>query len=134
MITKDNLLKEISSGELLELSDLDSTGLMDEGRITYAINEALAYIASFILIPSNPTPLLMNIAVDLAINELRKAHDLGNKEIVKECDEKLLKMARGVLPTTISTSNETNTPRIGNAYKHTKRKYHSITKGFTHGY
>lgn len=133
MITKENLLKEISEGELLELSDLDSTGEIDDVRIDHAIAEALAYIASFILIPSNPTPLLINIAVDLAINELRKAHDLGNKEIVKECDEKLLKMTRGVLPTTISTSKEVNTPRIGNAYKHTKRKYHSVTRGFTHG-
>lgn len=134
MITKENLLKEISEGELLELSDLDSTGEIDDVRIDHAIAEALAYIASFILIPLNPTPLLINIAVDLAINELRKAHDLGNKEVVKECDEKLLKMTRGVLPTTISTSKEVNTPRIGNAYKHAKRKCHSVTQGFTHGY
>jgi phage gp36-like protein len=132
MITKENLLKEISEGELLELSDLDSTGEIDDVRIDHAIEEAEAYISSFILIPPNPTPLLLNIAVDLAINELRKAHDLGNKEVVKDCDEKLLKMARGVLPTTISTSKEVNTPRIGNAYKHDKHnRRRRVTDGFT---
>ncbi len=133
MITKENLLNEISEGELLELSDLDSTGNIDEDRISYAISQAESYIASFILIPDNPTPLLITIAVDLAINELRKAHDLGDKEVVKSCDEKLLKMARGVIPTFVTTSKDANTPRIGNAYKHTRRRHHSITRGFTHG-
>ncbi len=134
MITKENLLKEVSEDELLELSDLDSTGEMDDARIDHAIEEATTYISSFILIPSNPNPLLISIAVDLALNELRKAQGLGDKEVVKEADSKLIKMAKGVLPTIVSTSKEVNTPRIGNAYAHTKRKYHSVTKGFTHGF
>ncbi|WP_060825922.1 phage protein Gp36 family protein [Sulfurospirillum cavolei] len=133
MITKENLLKEISEGELLELSDLDSTGEMDDARIDHAIEEAKTYISSFILIPSNPNPLLISIAVDLALNELRKAQGLGDKEVVREADSKLIKMAKGVISTAISTSKEVNTPRIGNAYAHTKRRYSSITKGFTHG-
>jgi phage gp36-like protein len=132
MITKENLLKEISEGELLELSDLDSTGEIDDVRIDHAIEEATTYISSFILIPSNPNPLLISIAVDLALNELRKAQGLGDKEVVKEADSKLIKMAKGVLSTAISTSKEINTPRIGNAYKHDKHgRRRRVTDGFT---
>ncbi|MBN1839766.1 MAG: DUF1320 family protein [Campylobacterales bacterium] len=132
MITKENLLKEISEGELLELSDLDSTGEIDDVRIDHAIAEATTYISSFIFIPPNPNPLLISIAVDLALNELRKAQGLGDKEVVKEADSKLTKMAKGVLSTVISTSKEVNTPRIGNAYKHDKHnRRRRVTDGFT---
>lgn len=139
MITKENLLKEISEGELLELSDLDSTGEMDDARIDHAIEEATTYISSFILIPQNPNPLLISIAVDLTLNELRKAQGLGDKEVVKEADSKLIKMAKGVISTAISTSKEVNTPRIGNAYLHDKpKRRRRVTDGFTgrfpHGY
>lgn len=134
MITKENLLKEISENELLELSDLDSIGEMDDARIDHAIKEATTYISSFIFIPPNPNPLLISIAVDLTLNELRKAQGLGDKEVLKEADSKLIKMAKGVLSTALSSSKEVNTPRISNAYAHTKRKYCSVTKGFTHGY
>jgi len=102
MITIDDLEKELSSTELIQLSDLNGTGTIDSIVVDEAINDAIAFISSFLLIPSNPTPYLRTIAVDLAIYQLRKLHDLHDPKVRKELESSLTKMAKGTIPTTMS--------------------------------
>ena len=120
MITKADLDKETSQKELLELSDLNATGSIDESVIDDAINDAIAFISSFIVIPSDPTPYLRSIAVDLTLYELRKIHQLQDEEVKKSCEEKLIKMARGTIP--ITTAQQNVERKTKNAYRHAKKR------------
>ena len=86
MITNEDLLKEISERELIQLSDINATGLMDQDVIDDALNDAISFIESFIILPDNPTPLLKKITVDLTIYELRRKN-----ELLKESDKELKK-------------------------------------------
>ena len=67
MITNDDLLEEVSHKELLELSDFEGSGSINQSIIDDSLNDALAFIASFIRIPANPTKLLKDICVYLTI-------------------------------------------------------------------
>lgn len=102
MITIADIEKEISDTELTQLSDLNATGLIDSTVVDEAISDALAFISSFISIPSDPTPYLKTIAVDLAIYELRKLHDLHDPKERKELESVLIKMGKGTIPVTLS--------------------------------
>ncbi|MDD2267025.1 phage protein Gp36 family protein [Sulfuricurvum sp.] len=102
MITIADLKKELSTTELTQLSDLNGTGTVDTTVVDEAINDAIAFISSFLVIPSNPTPFLKTIAVDLAIYELRKLHDLHDPKDRKEIESALTKMGKGTIPTTMS--------------------------------
>ncbi len=102
MITIADLEKELSSTELTQLSDLNGTGTIDTVVVDEAINDSTAFISSFLVIPSNPTPYLKTIAVDLAIYELRKLHDLHDPKDRKELESALTKMGKGTIPTTMS--------------------------------
>lgn len=74
-ITNDDLLKEVSARELLELSDFEGSGAINQGVIDDSVNDALAYISSFIKLPQNPTSLLKDIGVNLTIIELKKRNN-----------------------------------------------------------
>lgn len=100
MITIADLEKELSNTELTQLSDLNGTGDIDTVVIDEAINDAIAFISSFIAIPSDPTPYLKSIAVDLAIYELRRLHDLHDPKDRKELESALIKMGKGTIPVT----------------------------------
>lgn len=102
MITIADIEKEISDTELTQLSDLNATGLIDSTVIDEAISDAMAFISSFIAIPSDPIPYLKTIAVDLAIYELRKLHDLHDPKERKELESALIKMGKGTIPVTLS--------------------------------
>ncbi len=102
MITIADLEKELSVTELTQLSDLNGTGTIDTAVVGEAINDAIAFISSFLVIPSNPTAYLKTIAVDLAIYELRKLHDLHDPKDRKEIESALTKMGKGTIPTTMS--------------------------------
>lgn len=102
MITIADLEKELSSTELTQMSDLNGTGTIDTEVVNEAINDAKAFISSFLVIPSNPTPYLKTIAVDLAIYELRKLHDLHDPKERKELESALIKMGKGTIPVTLS--------------------------------
>lgn len=102
MITIADLEKELSATELTQLSDLNGTGTINTAVVSEAINDAIAFISSFLVIPSNPTPYLRTIAVDLAIYELRKLHDLHDPKDRKEIESALTKMGKGTIPTTMS--------------------------------
>lgn len=102
MITIADLEKELSTTELTQLSDLNGTGTIDTAVVNEAIKDAIAFISSFVVIPSNPTPYLKTIAVDLAMYELRKLHDLHDPKDRKELESALMKMGKGTIPTTMS--------------------------------
>ena len=96
MITNENLLKEISNDELIQLSDLNATNEINQEVIDDAINDAISFIESFIILPTNPTPLLKKILVDLTIYELRRKNGLvsdSDKELKKENEAYLIKMS-----------------------------------------
>ena len=116
MIAKVDLQKEVSDNELQQLSDINAQGLIDDLIIDDAISDATAFISSFITIPTDPTPYLRSIAVELTLYELRKKHQLQDDDVRKSCEEKLIRMARGTVPTTIT---EQASPRkTGNAFRH----------------
>ncbi len=106
LITKEDLQKEISEHELQQLSDINAQGLIDEPIIDEAVNDAIAFISSFITIPADPTAYLRSIGVELTLYELRKLHHLQDDEVRKRCEETLIKMARGTIPVTIVEQDE----------------------------
>lgn len=96
MIDEKDLIKELSVHAIAELSDLNADGVCDKEVIDDAINDAQSYIASFIKIPKNPTPLLKDICVKLTIMELKRRNDFPKEsleEIKEWANDLLLKMA-----------------------------------------
>ena len=128
MIYNEDLLKEISERELTQLSDINSTGLIDQSVIDDALNDAISFIESFIILPDNPTPLLKKITVDLTIYELRRKNDLvtdSDKDLKKDNEVYLSKMSNGRLKTEITpTSNasvDENTSGFAFAHQNKRR-------------
>lgn len=102
MIDNDDLLKEISQTQLNELSDIHGKGSLDQDIIDDAINDAISFIESFIILPDSPTPLLKDILVFMTIYELKKRNGLVSdvdKETKKENEAYLIKMSTGRLKT-----------------------------------
>lgn len=96
LITLQDLISEISTSELIELSDLEGKFTMDERVIEDANSDAVSFIASYILLPQSPTRLLKDICVDLTIVELKKRQNFPKtsfEEKIKRAEELLLKMA-----------------------------------------
>ncbi|ANE33746.1 Mu-like prophage protein gp36 [Campylobacter hyointestinalis subsp. hyointestinalis] len=101
LITLQDLISEISTSELIELSDLEGKFTMDERVIEDANSDAVSFIASYILLPQSPTRLLKDICVDLTIVELKKRQNFPKasfEEKIKRAEELLLKMANKKLP------------------------------------
>lgn len=130
MITIADIEKELSETELRQLSDLNGSGIIDTVIVQDAIDDAIAFVSSFITVPTNPTPYLKSIAVDVAVYELRKLHDLNNKDDIKELESKLTRMAKGAIPTTTDTPQKM--PSSG-AFRHGRRRPMSF-KGFSDGH
>lgn len=108
MITNENLLKEISETELTQLSDINATGTIDQSIIDDALNDAISFVESFIILPESPTPLLKKIVVDLTIYELRRKNELvgdSDKELKKENEAYLSKMSNGRLRTEVTSTS-----------------------------
>lgn len=120
MITVADIENELSETELRQLSDLNAIGSIDTVIVQDAIDDSIALISSFITIPSNPTPYLKSIAVDIAVYQLRKLHDLHNKDDMKEIEAKLTRMAKGAIPTTTDAPKKT-TSSFG-AFRHGRSK------------
>ncbi|AQW85475.1 putative protein (DUF1320 domain) [Campylobacter pinnipediorum subsp. caledonicus] len=123
MINNDDLLKELSLKELIELSDFEGAEDINQDIIDDSINDALSYISSFIKIPQEPTPLLKDICCDLTIIELKKRNNFPKealKEQLDKCDSLLLKMAAKKIPTTIQENDEPKA--VLRAFKHSNEK------------
>ncbi|BDL80337.1 hypothetical protein THJ026_06500 [Campylobacter jejuni] len=118
MIDEKDLIKELSVHAIAELSDLNADGVCDKEVIDDAINDAQSYIASFIKIPKNPTPLLKDICVKLTIMELKRRNDFPKeslKEIREWANDLLLKMANKKIQlksTKITLSHKTKLERL----------------------
>lgn len=109
MITNDDLLKELSQTELIELSDLHGTFEINQDVIDDALGDAMAFIGSFFKIPANPTPLLKQITALLTIIELKRKQNFPKnsyEEELKHCEDMLLKMANKKIPTDISDQDK----------------------------
>ena len=127
MITNEDLLKEISERELKQLSDINATGELDQNVIDDALNDAISFIESFIILPDNPTPLLKKITVDLTIYELRRKNECvsdSDKELRKENEAYLSKMSNGRLKTEVSTTSTASVDETTKsfAFAHRDRK------------
>ncbi|PSM51350.1 putative phage protein (DUF1320 domain) [Campylobacter blaseri] len=119
MIDNDELLKELSKKELEELSDLNGNFKINQDVINDAIKDATSFIASFIVIPKNPTPLLKQICTLLTIIELKRKQNYPKenyKDELEKCESLLIKMANGKIP--IELKNESKLIVKQRAFKH----------------
>lgn len=126
MITNEDLTKDISTQELTQLSDINGKGELDQDIIDDCINDAISFVESFIILPSNPTPLLKKIVVDMTIYELRRKNDLvsdTDKELKKENEAYLTKMSVGKLKTEITPISTTPEPTTSSyAFRHRRKE------------
>jgi len=134
LITNEDLLKEISEQELKELSDINATGDLNQEVIDDAVNDAISFIESFIILPSKPTPLLKNILIDFTIYELKKRNALvskEDKENKKENEAYLQKMMTGRLKTEIEGTSTASIPEDNKSFAFRHRSNRKVnTKGF----
>ncbi|NOQ31509.1 MAG: DUF1320 domain-containing protein [Helicobacteraceae bacterium] len=128
MITNEDLLKEISTQELTQLSDINASGSINQSVIDDALNDAISFIESFIILPDGPTPLLKKIVVDLTIYELRRKNGLlsdSDKDLKKENESYLSRMSSGKLKTevtpTSTASVDENTSSFAFAHRGRRR-------------
>lgn len=104
LITEAELINELGANEIKALSDIHGEGIWNRSVIDDSISDATALIASFFKIPSNPTYLVRDICVKLAIVELKRRNAYPKEEledIRNECLEWLNKMAQGKIPTSL---------------------------------
>ena len=134
MITNEDLLKEISLNELTQLSDINADEELNQSVIDDALNDAISFIESFIIIPQYPTPLLKKIVVDLTIYELRRKNKLlseDDKDLKKENESYLLKMTNGRLRTEVTTTSTASVDETTTAFAFCHRdKKRVTTQGF----
>lgn len=134
MINNQDLLKEISEQQLQELSDINATGTINQDVIDDALNDAISFIESFIILPSNPTPLLKKITVDLTIYELKRKNSFisdTDKELKKENESYLSKMSNGRLKTEIINNQTASVPEQNKSFAFRHRDKRKVnTRGF----
>jgi len=122
IITNEDLLKEISQQQLQELSDINASGEINQSVVDDAREDAISFIESFIVVPSNPTPLLKKISVDLTIYELKRKNELlsdEDRELKKECEAYLLKMSNSRLKTEATSTSTASVVLENNfAFRH----------------
>lgn len=109
MITKLDLLNEVSEKELNELCYLEYES--EERVLNDGVNEALSFISSFISIPSNPTPYLKDLCVKLTLIALKTKQGFPKDSLNEQKNEiknDLIRMSKGNIPTSI---NENKPPR-----------------------
>ncbi|MBZ7981964.1 DUF1320 family protein [Campylobacter sp. RM12640] len=102
MITKLDLLNEVSERELNELCYLEYES--EERVLEDAINEALSFISSFISIPANPTPFLKDLCVKLTLIALKTKQGFPKDTLNEQKNEikaDLIRMSKGNIPTSI---------------------------------
>lgn len=104
LITEAELINELGANEIKALSDIHGEGIWNRSVIDDSIADSTALIASFFKIPANPTYLVRDICVKLAIVELKRRNAYPKEEledIRNECLEWLNKMAQGKIPTSL---------------------------------
>lgn len=86
---KDDILKQLSEAELIELTDDDELGVVDEAVVTQAIADADeeidGHLAGVRTLPLSPVPgILRKVSVDIALWNLHSRKDDTIPEIRKE--------------------------------------------------
>lgn len=134
MITNKDLLKDISDRELTQLSDINGKGEINQEVIDDAMNDAISFIESFIVLPSTPTSLLKKILVQETIYELRVKNKLlsdDDKENRKTNEGYLIKMSTGRLITEKREDSTASVPKENKSFAFRHRKNRRVnTKGF----
>jgi phage gp36-like protein len=124
IIDNNELIKEISQKDLLEMSDLDAAGQINQAVIDDCKKDALSFVSSFFRLPKNPTPLLLNIAVKLTIIELKKRNGWTGEQLKEDMDKIesfLTKMSQGKIPIELLPNGETPAPEGKHrAFRHNK--------------
>ena len=115
-------LRDWDGGDLLDIVGCDWMGWQDD-----ALNDAISFIESFIILPAKPTPLLKKIVVDLTIYELRRKNELlcdSDKELKKENEAYLSKMSNGRLKTEVTATSTASVDEKSSdfAFSHRHRK------------
>ncbi len=131
MITNEDLLKEISEQELLELSDINATEELNQDVIDDALNDAISFIESFIILPVDPTTLLKKITTDLTIYELKRKNGLvsnEDKELKKENEAYLTKMSNGRLITQKREDTSSSIPTENKSFAFRHRSTRRVKK------
>lgn len=131
MITNEDLLKEISEQQLLELSDINATGELNQEVIDDALNDAISFIESFIILPVDPTTLLKKITTDLTIYELKRKNGLvsdEDKELKKENEAYLTKMSNGKLITQKREDTSSSIPAENKSFAFRHRSTRRVKK------
>jgi len=119
MITNDDLLKEISSQELTQLSDLNATGSLDQSVIDDAISDALGFVGSWIDIPDSPSPFLKELVVELTIDTLRKRNRLGDDETRTKRRDQIIGYLKRMRTRSMPSAASDTLPRShGGAFRH----------------
>lgn len=109
MIDITHLKNKVGEAQLIQLSDLDGTGSLDAGKIDDVIEEAKAYVGSFITLPADPTYMLLDILADHAIYCLRERNGLLSErdDSLRESNRRTLeKMRKGLLPISQNTPDQ----------------------------
>lgn len=125
MINENDLIKELSVYAIAQLSDLNADGVCDNEVIDDAISDAQSFIASFIKIPQNPTPLLKDICVKLAIVELKRRNDFPKEALAQTrewAENLLLKMANKKIPTELEDEENIQIQMRTRAFKHKRKR------------
>jgi len=103
--TKDDLIKQASEERLIELTDDEGVGSVDDNVVTEKIQDADAEIDSYCAkryeVPFNPVPEIINkLSVDIALYDLYgRRQDILNENVQKRYDDaiKFLKdVAKGL--------------------------------------
>jgi len=124
-ITNEDLTKEIALKELIELSDVEGTGTIDQNVIDDCVKDSLSFVSSFVIMPTNPTALLKDIVIDLSILELKKRQNFPKKslkETQERCESLLLKMASKKIPIDITTQKHTAPVQKQRAFRHNSKR------------
>lgn len=120
--TKEDLLKQISKERLVELTDDEATGEIQEAPITKAIQDSDGEIDSYCskkyAVPFDPVPDVINkLSIDISLYNLySRRQNLSNEVITKRYDDaiKFLKdVAKGQAEITDSPSPTVDSGQAG---------------------
>jgi len=125
IILQEDLKKEVGTGALLELTDLNNDGTFNQDVFDDAVSDALSFIESFFDLPTTPTKLLEKIAVDLTLYNLRHKHGLNDddtKEQKKANESYLRQMAKGSMRKSIEETSQEIATKTTQAFRHSRAK------------
>ncbi len=102
-IERQDLLEELGEDALIQLTDNDAAGEIDEAKIAKAINHAQgvcdAYLRGRYSLPVPSTPMVKTINIDIAIFHLykgRATYDDGVYKVKKNAHDEAVKLLTAI--------------------------------------